>query len=123
MAPAELSVMYNASKPTDWARSDAVAAALPAVCMIDTACRSAADVAAWEMRQIPYEHPKGYDPVTLLATRQEKNLTLTPTTRRLLEYLLRASPRVVARSELEHLLWGEQVPEDDVLHRAATPGA
>lgn len=56
-----------------------------------------------------------YDPVTLLATRQQKNLTLTPTTRRLLEHLMRASPRVVARSELEHLLWGEQVPEGDVL--------
>jgi hypothetical protein len=25
----------------------------------------AAEVAAWEMRQIPYEHPKDYDPVTL----------------------------------------------------------
>lgn len=25
----------------------------------------AKDVAAWEMRQIPYEHPKAYDPVTL----------------------------------------------------------
>ncbi len=24
-----------------------------------------ADVAAWELRQIPYEHPKAYDPVTL----------------------------------------------------------
>ncbi len=27
--------------------------------------RDALDVAAWEMRQIPYEHPKAYDPVTL----------------------------------------------------------
>lgn len=27
--------------------------------------RDAPDVAAWEMRQIPYEHPKAYDPVTL----------------------------------------------------------
>ena len=33
--------------------------------LVEAACRSAADVAAWEMRQIPYEHPKGYDPVTL----------------------------------------------------------
>lgn len=29
------------------------------------ACGDAHDVAAWEMRQIPYEHPKDYDPVTL----------------------------------------------------------
>jgi len=26
---------------------------------------SAADVAAWELRQVPYEHPKAYDPATL----------------------------------------------------------
>jgi len=26
---------------------------------------SAADIAAWEFRQVPYEHPKAYDPVTL----------------------------------------------------------
>jgi GT2 family glycosyltransferase len=25
---------------------------------------SAADIAAWELRQVPYEHPKDYDPVT-----------------------------------------------------------
>lgn len=30
-----------------------------------TAKCDAATVAAWEMRQIPYEHPKSYDPVTL----------------------------------------------------------
>lgn len=29
-----------------------------------TAATDADDVAAWEMRQIPYEHPKDYDPVT-----------------------------------------------------------
>lgn len=29
------------------------------------AADDADDVAAWEMRQIPYEHPKDYDPVTL----------------------------------------------------------
>ena len=33
--------------------------------LIDTAERSPADVAALEPRQIPYEHPKSYDPVTL----------------------------------------------------------
>ena len=29
---------------------------------------SAADVAAWELRQIPYEHPKSYDPASLETT-------------------------------------------------------
>ena len=33
--------------------------------LLDAASQSPDDVAAWEMRQIPYEHPKAYDPVTL----------------------------------------------------------
>jgi GT2 family glycosyltransferase len=33
--------------------------------LVDAAHASPADVAAWELRQIPYEHPKAYDPVTL----------------------------------------------------------
>ncbi|MBS0322190.1 MAG: glycosyltransferase family 2 protein [Proteobacteria bacterium] len=33
--------------------------------LVALATRDDANVAAWEMRQIPYEHPKAYDPVTL----------------------------------------------------------
>jgi GT2 family glycosyltransferase len=33
--------------------------------LVDAAEGSAAEVAAWELRQIPYEHPKAYDPATL----------------------------------------------------------
>ena len=33
--------------------------------LLDVAKRDDDRVAAWEMRQIPYEHPKAYDPVTL----------------------------------------------------------
>jgi GT2 family glycosyltransferase len=33
--------------------------------LVASAQSSADDVAAWELRQIPYEHPKAYDPVTL----------------------------------------------------------
>ena len=33
--------------------------------LVALAERDEADVAAWELRQIPYEHPKAYDPVTL----------------------------------------------------------
>ena len=33
--------------------------------LIETATSDEARVAAWELRQIPYEHPKAYDPVTL----------------------------------------------------------
>lgn len=33
--------------------------------LVETAASDDAKVAAWEMRQIPYEHPKAYDPATL----------------------------------------------------------
>jgi GT2 family glycosyltransferase len=33
--------------------------------LLDVAARDADDVAAWELRQVPYEHPKIYDPVSL----------------------------------------------------------
>lgn len=33
--------------------------------LVETAASDDARVAAWEMRQIPYEHPKAYDPATL----------------------------------------------------------
>ncbi len=33
--------------------------------LVETAAKDEAKVAAWEMRQIPYEHPKAYDPATL----------------------------------------------------------
>jgi GT2 family glycosyltransferase len=33
--------------------------------LLASADASAADVGAWELRQVPYEHPKAYDPVSL----------------------------------------------------------
>ena len=33
--------------------------------LLDAALADAPEAVAWEMRQIPYEHPKAYDPVTL----------------------------------------------------------
>ncbi|MBX3671879.1 MAG: glycosyltransferase family 2 protein [Burkholderiales bacterium] len=33
--------------------------------LVETAAADDAKVAAWEMRQVPYEHPKAYDPATL----------------------------------------------------------
>ena len=56
-----------------------------------------------------------YDLGTLQATRAGKPVTLNPTTRKILELLMRASPQVVPRTQLEHELWGRNVPEDDVL--------
>lgn len=49
------------------------------------------------------------------AQRTGQALALTPTELKLLEALLRAAPRLVRRSELEHLLWPDQPPDSDAL--------
>ncbi|KFN49915.1 response regulator transcription factor [Arenimonas composti] len=52
---------------------------------------------------------------TLEATRAGKPLHLFPAGRKLLEVLLRASPAVVAREQLEQALWGDTPPDGDAL--------
>jgi DNA-binding response OmpR family regulator len=42
-------------------------------------------------------------------------LTLTPIGLKLLTVLMKASPRVVSRNELERLVWGEMLPDSDAL--------
>lgn len=42
-------------------------------------------------------------------------LKLTPTGWRLLEVLLRASPRVVSRNDLELAIWGDDIPDSNSL--------
>lgn len=56
-----------------------------------------------------------YDPETLRARRGGRELRLQPVQRRLLELLLRNSARVVRRSELERVVWGESPPQGDAL--------
>jgi DNA-binding response OmpR family regulator len=56
-----------------------------------------------------------YDPQTREARRGGQPITLNPTTRKLLEFLMRQTHRVVSRVELEHLLWGDDLPDGDVL--------
>jgi DNA-binding response OmpR family regulator len=48
-----------------------------------------------------------FDPATLTATRAGQRLELSATLRQLLEYLLRHQDRVVTRSELCELIWGD----------------
>lgn len=43
------------------------------------------------------------------------NITLTPTALRLLEVLLRASPKLVRRAELESAIWGDHPPDSEAL--------
>ncbi len=51
----------------------------------------------------------------LQAVRAGRVVPLNPTTRKILELLMRQTHRVVLRSEVEKLLWGHDVPQDDVL--------
>ena len=56
-----------------------------------------------------------YDPQTFAATREGRTLELNPVQRKLLELLMSNSHRVVTREELEQHLWGEALPDNDVL--------
>lgn len=56
-----------------------------------------------------------YDPASHRAQRGARVLALGPIARRLLEYLLRETHRVVPRHELEYLVWGDQPPDHDAL--------
>lgn len=56
-----------------------------------------------------------HDLETLETFRQDTRLQLNPSGRRLLELLMRRSPSVVRREELEHALWGDSVPDGDNL--------
>ncbi len=55
------------------------------------------------------------DPNTLKATRAGVELTLTPTCLKILKLLMQESPRVVERSAIERLLWGDLPPDSDAL--------
>lgn len=56
-----------------------------------------------------------YDPGALEARRGGRVLVLNPTTRKLLELLMRETGRIVPREELEYLIWGDAPPDADVL--------
>jgi len=55
------------------------------------------------------------DTSTRTATRQDVPLNLTPTGFRILTTLMRASPAVVPREELERRVWGDMLPDSDTL--------
>lgn len=52
---------------------------------------------------------------TLQVSRGGKELPMTPVRRQLLELLMRRSPGLVRRDELETLIWNDRVPDNDVL--------
>ncbi|MCP4077045.1 MAG: response regulator transcription factor [Gammaproteobacteria bacterium] len=55
------------------------------------------------------------DTSTLSVTRNNQSLTLTPIGLKILTTLMRASPSVVSRSDLERQVWGHVLPDSDTL--------
>jgi len=55
------------------------------------------------------------DTATLQVTRGGQSLALTPIGLKLLTVLMRASPRVVTRQQLERDVWGDLLPDSDAL--------
>ena len=55
------------------------------------------------------------DPASLRATRGGSELQLSPIGLRLLTILMRESPRVVSRQEIEREIWGNGLPDSDTL--------
>jgi len=55
------------------------------------------------------------DPTSRRVLRGGRELSLSPVGFRVLEHLMRESPRVVPRGELESLLWGDDPPPSDAL--------
>lgn len=56
-----------------------------------------------------------FDTDTLKIMRGERAIDLPPIALKLLETLMRHSPRVLNRSELEHAIWGDTPPDSDAL--------
>lgn len=56
-----------------------------------------------------------FDPETFQAQRGGRRLELSPIPLKILEILLRKSPRVVSRAELERAIWSDSPPESDTL--------
>jgi len=55
------------------------------------------------------------DTATLRATRGGKDLDLSPIALKLLMILMRESPRVVSRRDIEREVWGDLLPDSDTL--------
>ena len=56
-----------------------------------------------------------FDVETYRVTRGERVIELPPICLKLLELLMRASPKVVSRKEMEAAIWGDRPPDSDAL--------
>jgi DNA-binding response OmpR family regulator len=55
------------------------------------------------------------DPGTLEVSRGGRRIDVSPIGLRLLAILMRESPRVVTRAQLERYVWGDGLPDSDTL--------
>lgn len=56
-----------------------------------------------------------FDPRTMRVERSSQRLNLSPTSIRILRILMRESPRLVSREQIENELWGDMLPDSDTL--------
>ncbi len=56
-----------------------------------------------------------FDPVTLKVARGDRTIELPPIPLKILELLMRHSPRVLPRAEVERSIWGDSPPDSDAL--------
>ncbi|MFU8876600.1 MAG: response regulator transcription factor, partial [Wenzhouxiangellaceae bacterium] len=56
-----------------------------------------------------------FDPRTMRVEREGQRLNLSPTSIRILKVLMRESPRLVSREQIENELWGDTLPDSDTL--------
>lgn len=56
-----------------------------------------------------------FDPKTMRVERNGERVNLSPTSIRILKVLMRESPRLVSREQLENELWGDMLPDSDTL--------
>ena len=56
-----------------------------------------------------------FDPRTMRVEREGQRLNLSPTSIRILRVLMRESPRLVSREQIENELWGDMLPDSDTL--------
>ena len=56
-----------------------------------------------------------FDPRTMRVERGGERVNLSPTSARILKVLMRESPRLVSREQLENELWGDLLPDSDTL--------
>lgn len=52
---------------------------------------------------------------SLVVTRGDRELSLSPIRRQILEILMRRSPHIVSREHLETQIWGDRAPGNDIL--------